>query len=323
MLPDVYLSPGYAHASAIAEGPDARVDVFEHMCGGASLSLPLVIRPIPNVPDSFDATTPYGYGGPVSTLRSPTGTREAFDEWADARNVVATFLRLHPLMDQLGAAGCLGEPQDAGQTVAWPTGPDVDLLASMRKKHRQYVRKAERGGLRAIVQESPETLAAFANLYAISMDRLDALDYYYFPPEYWSRLVEAEDVPLLLVDITGEEGLEASLLCLVGPCFLHAHLLGSTATGRDLKAPYLAYYTAARWAQENDRSVFHLGGGHGDASDLLYWKTGFCPDAALRQFRIVKIVNDPGTYRALAGTDSTEGFFPPWRQPLVTGAPIA
>lgn len=316
---DVYFTEGYLRASVVAEGPEAVAHVFEHTSDGDSFVLPLILRPIPGRPGKYDATTPYGYGGPLAAPDVPVGTREAFVAWAAERGVVTTFVRLHPLFDQAAATACLGDVIDAGPTVAWPIGPDRDLLAGMRKKHRQYVRKAERGGLEVVVREAPEDLSTFTELYEHSMDRLEAVDYYYFPPEYWTALCAAEDVPLLLVDVLHEGELVTSLLCMVGPDFVHAHLLGSNATGRDLKAPYLSYYAAARWGQEHGRSVIHLGGGHSDSPDLLYWKTGFCPDVPTTQFQVMKIVNDPDTYRDITGTDSTAGFFPPWRQASAQG----
>jgi hypothetical protein len=62
---------------------------------------------------------------------------------------------------------------------------------------------------------------------------------------------------------------------------------------------------------------FHLGGGVGGGTDspLFTFKHRYDPTSEPRPFHIAKLVHDRQRYRALAGTDSTDGYFPPWRAP--------
>lgn len=318
--PDVYFTDGYLDASTVLEGLDGWAEPFESRQGEGTVRIPLIVRPLPD-DNGCDATGPYGYGGPwVDGVVDPDKLADDFRTWTAERGIIATFLRLHPLFDQERIVGGIGEPIAAGCTIAWPLTPGVDLLAGMKKKHRQYVRKSERDGLRLRVRENPGDLSSFTRLYERSMERLDASAFYSFEEEYWDRLLAADDVDLLLVEAVDGDSVETSLLCLVGPRFVHAHLLGSTDRGRLLKGNYLCYYGAAAWGQQHGREVFHLGGGFGgEASELFQWKHGFCPAEQTARFMVMKLVHDVDKYAARCGTAQTEGFFPPWRAPTPRG----
>ncbi|KAB1640958.1 hypothetical protein [Gulosibacter chungangensis] len=64
-------------------------------------------------------------------------------------------------------------------------------------------------------------------------------------------------------------------------------------------------------------TTFHLGGGLVAAADSLFdFKRRYDPSNEPLTFHLGKVVHDPDQYRALAGTDFTEGYFPPWREPI-------
>lgn len=313
-VPDVYFSHKYHLASSMIEVEGTTPLLVEVRKAGGVFRLPLLIRPISG--DLWDATSCYGYGGPWwEGEEVVAGIREALDEWARDRGIVSTFLRFHPVLGNSAGAAGIFDALHLNETVQWPLAPALDLLAGMKKKHRQYARKSAREGLTSTVVVNPTNLEDFVRLYHDSMDRLDAGKFYRFSDDYWEAMAEPGGCETIVSDVQFDGQTVASLLCLSGQQFLHAHLLGTNETGRERKANYLAYIAAARWAQENGKSGFHLGGGYGsDGGDLLAWKRGFCPMAEPRQFSVAKVVHDPETYRQLAGSDSTDGFFPPWRQ---------
>ena len=117
---DVYLRLGYHVASAHLE-PDHATAVLLHMSDpGGEVALPLLLRPLPDGHSGLDATSAYGYGGPVA-LGAPDldAFASAFDEWALANDVVATFLRFHPLLGNVRLAPTSATVVELGGTVAW------------------------------------------------------------------------------------------------------------------------------------------------------------------------------------------------------------
>ena len=56
-----------------------------------------------------------------------------------------------------------------------------------------------------------------------------------------------------------------------------------------------------------------MGGGWGasTSSPLFAFKQRFDPDSQPLRFQVAKLVHDGDRYRQLAGTDATDGFFPP------------
>lgn len=313
-VPDIYFSYEYHAVSASLEVEGTEPLLVEMRNEGGVFRLPLLLRPING--RLWDATSCYGYGGPWwEGGGATTGIREALDEWARNRGVVCTFLRLHPVLGNREVAANFFDVLDLNETVEWPLALDVDLLSGMKKKHRQYARKAERDGLTCEVVVNPTDFDEFLGLYMGSMDRLDAGDFYRFPADYWDGLAGSAGCETVLFNVRLGDETVASLLCLSSGQLLHAHLLGANDAGRDRKANYLAYVAAARWGRENGKAAFHLGGGYGsDGGDLLAWKRGFSPTSEPRQFSVAKVVHDPEAYRELAGSDSTDGYFPPWRQ---------
>lgn len=312
-VPDIYFSYEYHTASALLEPEGSHPVLLEWRSAGCTVRLPLLLRPISG--NRWDATSCYGYGGPwVEGELDATVLRASLDNWATERGVVCTFLRYHPCLENQHSFADSFEVLEMNETVEWPIASSADLLASMKKKHRQYVRKSAREGLVARTVSNPTHLGGFESLYLDSMARLNASDFYRFPDAYWGELSRRGGCETLVSEVQSEGETVASLLCLVGDELLHAHLLGTNETGRELKANYLAYYTAAVWAQNEGLRGFHLGGGHGpDGGPLLAWKRGFCPSAEPRRFSVSKLVHDKSAYIGLAGTESTEGFFPPWR----------
>jgi serine/alanine adding enzyme len=163
----------------------------------------------------------------------------------------------------------------------------------------------------------PDSLARFRELYVTTMRRQEADPFFYFPTEYWKALLaDGGTLQPVLVEGRLDGRLVASLLCFAEGSRLHYHLGASHEAARSIGASNRCFLAAAEWAQARGVTRFHLGGGVGGsaASSLYVFKHRYDPDSDPLPFSIAKIVHDPVRYRELAGTDSTAGFFPPWRR---------
>jgi serine/alanine adding enzyme len=296
---DVYAGHGFVRASAELVGAEPV------LLGGGDFVFPVLIREGPR-----DVVSPYGYGGPIGDL---AGFRAAYDAWCAERGVISSFVVFHPLFgndrEELGF-----HRVPLGGTVAWRFD-EPDLRAGMHTHHRRMVRRAERAGLAATVDPAPARLDEFVEIYLASMRRLDASPFYLFPGSYWAALLR--DVPLTLVDVRDPDGdLQASVLGMGRPPWLHYHLGASTEAARSSGASHLALLSLAEWGQANGYELLHLGGGVGGRADsLLEYKRRFAPGELLAS-ATGRAVHDADAYARLTGSDRVDwdGFFPAYRE---------
>src|SRR6266545_4689085 len=116
---DFYHSPPY-HAVAESFG-EGFAYLFHYREGAYSIALPLLVRPLDGVTGLGekaagwqDATSVYGYAGPVSShaempIEIIRGFQAELEERLRDLHVVAVFSRLHPLLDQHATLDGLGE----------------------------------------------------------------------------------------------------------------------------------------------------------------------------------------------------------------------
>jgi serine/alanine adding enzyme len=256
------------------------------------------------VTEATDLITPYGYGGPAGG--DVASFWPAYEAWARERGIVSTFVRFHPLYANQRCAPI--QVEQLAPTIGWRLGGD--LLAGMHGKHRNALRKAQASGLEVVPAAG---LGGFVPLYAETMRRAGAGEFYFFPPAYWQALANLGDGLMRFDGIAGGD-VVASALCLASPPWLHYHLGATAEAGRKLGATTLLLYEAARWAKERAYERFHLGGGVGGRRDSLHeFKRRFDPGGEC-EVAIGKAVHGADAYRALGG-DPTElsGFFPAYR----------
>ncbi len=313
---DTYLRRDYVESATLLDQGEA---TFLHLADpGGDVVFACIVREVPSS-DARDVITPYGYGGAVGVGDEPPFARfyELYEGWCAENGVVSSFIRFHPLFANHRSAPPSVQLGFEGRTVGWRLGGGRDLLAGMDGKHRNTCRKAMRAGVAVEVTQAPGDLSAFAALYEATMRRLEAADYYFFPPAYWESLATRLGDQIALFDAVLEGEVLASALCLAGGPWLHYHLGAMTDRARDVGATNLLLYEAACWAQTQGCSIFHLGGSAGSGEDSLFaFKRRFSPDD-LFEYWIGKAVHDEDAYRRLTGCAEIDldGFFPAYRVP--------
>jgi hypothetical protein len=317
---DFYHLPAYVAMCAAREQGEARALLVDD--GPPSLLLPLIIRPI-NGSDCRDATSPYGYPGPlVRGTEDPSFLSGALSAGLDAlrtERIVTVFVRSHPLLNP-------APPVDVGEVVLHGDTVSIDLtltyaehLRQMRHNHRRDIRRAVACGLVALKDTEFVHYDAFRRLYRETMDRHSAAPFYFFDDAYFDGLREAlgERLHLLVVQLEGEvvsAGLFAETAGIV-----QYHLGGTDATFYSAAASKLLVHFATGWATQRGNHTLHLGGGVGGADDsLLYFKSGFSPRrhpfwtlrAIIDETEYVRLVraHDPA-----ADPRYLRGYFPAYR----------
>ena len=317
---DFYHLPAYVALCAAQDRGEPRA-IFVSGAGRAML-LPLVIRSIEG--GGFDATSPYGYPGPIGIgTDDPAFLRAALAAAAQAlreAHLVSAFIRFHPLFNPM-------PPEDIGTLVRHGETVGIDLTLTpeelwvqTRAGHRRDINRTLRLGYVARMDEDWSHLASFEHMYRATMTRVGAAPFFFFDDAYFDALRHALGASLHLCVVEKDGVVAAAGLFVETRGIVQYHLSGTDDAFRDVQPTKLMLHFVRAWARDRGNHVFHLGGGvGGDDDSLLWFKTGFAP--AGHSFATLRIVLDEAEYeRILAARDplldptARSGYFPLYRE---------
>jgi hypothetical protein len=325
---DFYHEAWY-HALAERRG-EGRAELIVATYDEQTVALPLLLRPIATDAESGDvalrdATSVYGYAGPVGTFatldeRTASTMSAAIAEYLRANAIVSVFTRLHVLANQDALLRGAGRVERSGTTVSIDlTLPPDRQFSDYRADNRNRIRRLEREGY-TCRRHGPEDLDAFVSIYESTMKRLSATGYYMFDRDYYESMVDPSCGGLELWIVSDPEGAPAaaglfSLRCGIA----QYHLSGAGDRYRKQAPTTLMLDSVRRSAIERGATRFHLGGGLGGAEDSLFaFKSGF--GTGRHDFRLWKWVVDAQRYDELEHQrmrrDPPPGaYFPTYRAP--------
>ncbi len=321
---DFYHLPGYVSLCAAQEGGEpAALMVSE---GGRALLLPLIIRPIPG--GASDATSPYGYPGPLASGGDdPDFMRRALGHGIDllrTTGVTSLFVRMHPLLGSSPPAG-IGTALRGGDTVSVDlTLPTEELWRQTTSGHRNQINRALKSGREPRFDDAWVHFDDFKRLYRGTMRRVAADSFYFFDDGYFDRLRTALGDRLRLCVVHADGGVAAAALFVETCGIVQFHLAGSDPSFAREGLTKLMLHFVRSWAKDRGDLVLHLGGGLGDAEDpLLKFKAGFSP---LRHpYHTIRVIIDEGEYDRLVRRRAAAlrvqlrpGYFPAYRAPAVS-----
>jgi hypothetical protein len=313
--------PDYAGLFARAgDRPVAALGEEEH----ATILMPLLLRPLAAeswaAPGeaAWDATTPYGYGGPF--LWGDGWVDEgafwlAYERFCREARVVCTFARLSLFPAQL-ARTFPGRVDARGpNVVASLAGGAAAARARYDKDLPRRLRRAARDGLTAEVDTAGSRLDAFCEIYAHTMARRGAAEWYRFERPFFERLVSALRGHFAFVHALRDGRVVSSELALCSASHVYSFLGGTDATAFRSYPDELVKDAIVAWAAGQGKAAYVLGGGKDGGDGLLRHKRTFAPQEPLVTFRTASLMHDEGAYHALARRrDETEAAGGrPWR----------
>src|SRR5260221_91359 len=279
---DFYHLPKY-HRLAERRG-EGTAQCYVYRNGDHLIALPLLVRPVSeSEPDAWkDATSVYGYCGPVASSARPPEElvvefREGLRELLAEQRIVSVFSRLHPLFDQRDLLAGLGAIRPAGQTVS------IDLTLSPEAQRAQYsgtyrtrINKLLRNGVTCTLDPEQRQLAEFVEMYHETMRRVNAHDSYFFGADYFAKLSQELDGVLHLFVTKLDDQIIAGGLFTLCNGIVQYHLGATRDAFLRLSPMGLVIDTARSWATEQGARIFHLGGGVGSKEHSLFkFKAGF------------------------------------------------
>ena len=328
---DVYHLPQYAVVTAKHEG--GKPVAFYARAGQKEILIPLLLKALPAQLEASgewkDATSPYGYPGPVTTHPHDSRWLEeslsALQNLGSGHGIVTAFLRLHPLR---------GVTADtfAGHGIVVHHGPIVyvdltrtldELQAGTRLNHKRNIRRLAQAGFMTSVDDW-SIYPAFGSLYRATMERVRAADFYFFSDAYFEDLRRMLKERLHFFAVVAPGGQLAAAGLFTETDGIVEYHLGGTATAYLRQAPSKLMFDAViRWGKSIGAEVLNLGGGMGGrAGSLFEFKAGFSHSRA--QFHTVRMILDEPLYADLAhgwrarggNVQAVETFFPIYRMDL-------
>lgn len=324
------------------ESGEGHAHLFVHREGIYTVALPLLLRPLKEAEGLesleeawWDATSVYGYSGPVASHRvipEPVvaNFRAALVESLRERRVIALFSRLHPLIPQDSLLAGLGEVSFVGKTISidLASGPEAPIK-QYRSDHLRGLKKLRGLGMLCIEDKPKERLGDFIEIYTATMRRVNANAYYFFDRGNLERLCEqlGSDARLFFVHSGNELACAALFVSCRG--FVQYHLGGTREEYLRLSPMKLMVDEVRLWATRQESKALHLGGGVGGREDSLFWfKAGFSDRR--NEFNVWRWVIDPGAYAAACSCKekwnasnglkgASEEFFPQYRSKAVCG----
>ena len=288
------------------------------------LALPLVIRPIEGT-DWYDATSVYGYGGAIANESFEVVTSSLVEYFKVAvkdfflnNNIVSVFSRLHPLINSRQVFDGMGEVVNLNRTVAIDLTLPVEIQRRQyRKSNKSEINQLRRKGL--IVEEATtrHEVERFIDIYYETMDRVDAIPYYYFSREYFHSFMENSSFDSRLLVAKDNGDIVAGAIFTITQKIMEYHLAGTVGEYIQMTPMKLIIDEARLLGSSLSLEYLHLGGGVGGSDDdsLFRFKSGFSDYYC--QFAVWKYVVDENQYNQLvdskSGIDKSSNFFPLYR----------
>lgn len=247
---------------------------------GFTFVYPFLISPIEGYNTEktyFDIQTAYGYGGVVTSNKIvPPAVVGLFnkkvDEWLIERNVVAEFIREHPLINYLRREADFVKVR---QNVYVPLSQDYKIPDS---KTRQKISKALRNNeLRILIDDQLEFMDEFIQLYNLNARRIGMGDYYFFPDDYFNKVKTLLAGNTKLIHVLYNEKIINSVLCFTYGNKGTLHLAGADHEYQALKANDFMYYSAIKHYADLGLEILAIGGGLSAREDdsLFHFKKKF------------------------------------------------
>ncbi|PYE36715.1 GNAT family N-acetyltransferase [Psychrobacter fozii] len=319
---DVYHLSGWIAASAVVDKgmPQGIVAHYKDK----KVFLPIIIREIDS--EHWDATSTYGYGGPVMDKTLTDAQLDLVLEGIRAflfeKGCVSLFMRLHPIINKEWLP-TVGKALTHGLTLMSDlTKSEEEHWSETQNRHRRGIKKAMKMEVVTKIESlAKESAMVFSNIYKETMEHVNASQYYFFDDNYFFNLFEnLQDRILLITAYQDGKAIGSSIYTICRESgIMQFHLGGTLNAYTHLQPSKLITHVARNWGRENNYSLLHLGGGLGSNLDSLYeYKKGFSSQELL--FKTYRLVVNSSKYAALIANnwftenDLSSDFFPLYRK---------
>ncbi len=305
---DIYFSPAYYQLCQLNGDGQAKCFVFDN--NGELALYPFLVNSIQNLglaeldTEYYDIQGVYGYNGVISSNRHKDFIREfykTFNEYCRKSNIIAEFIRFHPLMQNQHFCDQGTEVSFNRQTVCLNLVKGYDYIweKCYDSRNRNMIRKAVKNDFKIRLSTEGPAYSKFCELYTATMQKVQADSYYFFSEDYFHNLAALLGNHQCLMEVLHEDKVISAVLLLFYANYAHYHLSAREPDTPNLGANNYAIDAAIKYAIEAGCGIFHFGGGNSNLStDTLFkFKTSFSKER--KNFFIGKKIHNLKIYRKI------------------------
>lgn len=298
---DVYFTPSYYSLYEAYGDGEACCFVFE---SDSKLALyPFLKNSITTLgyeldKEYYDIQGAYGYNGVLASTSDSSFIAafwEAFDAWCRENDVIAEFMRFHPVMKN----HLLGEEHfklihDRNTVYLDLTQSEEVIFQGFEKSTRKHIQKAEQTIEIRPAKNTEENVEIFNRIYRENMEHVNSIPYLFFNLQHFRNMFNQDNIEFFIA----WQG-DIPIACYSGLVseeyygnYLRASLTDYNRTGVNT----LMYWSMIKSAKAHGCHYVHFGGGtSGDPENsLLKYKMNF--SHTLSEFWIGKRVHNQGIY---------------------------
>lgn len=254
----------------------------------------------------FDVQGAYGYNGIVSTSYKEDFVSSfyiAFQDYVLSNNIIAEFIRFHPLIKNEKFSCEHLQVKFDRQTVYIDLREDYSkIFIQFQTTTRKQIRRATtRYKLKVeVFEKGIDIIDTFIRIYHHSLKRIKSDDYLYFNKSYFEELLLS--TPSVCFCALIEETPVASIIAFYNDYYIHGHLGGALTEYLSLSPYSFLYSEMIKFGQRKGCKILHVGGGAtNDPSDsLLKFKMNF--SSTMTHFLIGKKIHNQNIYSNVVKT---------------------
>jgi predicted N-acyltransferase len=243
----------------------------------------------------YDASSPYGYSGPLIGKEATDTCLKAFwskvDQWYRENNVVTEFIRFSLKPNFIKYTGRLIPTLN---NVAGLLSDFETIWENFKPKVRNNFRHSEKFNLETKIYHdeiNSEIISIFYGIYLHTMTRHHASDIYFYEESYFQNLV-LNNLDKCAIAIVYLEGKPISTeLMLLDKDTIYSYLGGTDAEYFHVRPNDFLKISAIKWGLSHHMKNYILGGGRSDGDPLYKYKKSFFPkDDDLTYFTGRKVI---------------------------------
>jgi len=251
---------------------------------------------IDNNQNYYDVNTPYGYSGPLFNKNTTEEDIIEFwkivDHWYLKNNVITEFIRFNLENNHREYSGHLIPTLD---NVRGELTDFESIWTNLKQKVRNNYRKAVKSGLSIKIHtetKSPEVIDQFYDIYIATMKRNNAAENYFYSKDYFTTLINESFENTIIAIVFKDDIAISTELILINKSIIYSYLGGTNSDYFDYRPNDYLKIEMIKWALENNKTHYVLGGGRSNGDGLYQYKKSFFPkDKGVIYYTGRKVIN--------------------------------
>jgi hypothetical protein len=244
----------------------------------------------------FDLVSPYGYGGFWGNVSDYDRLNHTYNEFCKSSNCICEFVRFELFGDYYRFYD--GEVETRTHNVVRSLNMPLDeMWMDFRQSVRKNIKRANKNGLKIIIENTEEHLKEFLDIYYSTMDRNSAEDDYYFSKDFFLQINKMKN-NIMYFHVLSVDKVISTELVIYGSENCYSYLGGTNRDYFELRPNEFLKYEIIKWAQAKGLKNFVLGGGYGADDGIFQYKAHLAPHGIV-DFYIGRKVFDQAKYDVL------------------------